>query len=294
MELSSRFAGMAAKPFEKELTWRQTMNFAAAVDDPNPYYFDDEREGGIIAPPMIAVRLSWYVASRWGEFWGFTDYPDEVMTRQVHYTEHLELHRPIIPGDTITTKATIACIQPHAAGTHMVVRFDGSNQKGEPVFTEYSGAMLRDVKCPDGSKGREDIPADVRMPGGLEPLWDKTYHVHPLAAHLYDGCADIHFPIHTSVRYAHSVGLPDIILHGTATLSHAIREVVNAEAGGDPTRLTALGCRFTGMVMLDSDIVIRALGRVDEGSESTIFFEVRNAEDQRVIRNGFAKIAREG
>ena len=54
MQVSSSYVGSVSNPLEQEITWRHAMNFAAAVDDNNPIYFDDEREGGIIAPPMIA------------------------------------------------------------------------------------------------------------------------------------------------------------------------------------------------------------------------------------------------
>ena len=55
MQLSSRFVGTTLRPYRTEITWRETMNYAAALEDPNPLYFDDEREGGIIAPPCSAL-----------------------------------------------------------------------------------------------------------------------------------------------------------------------------------------------------------------------------------------------
>ncbi|UCG04133.1 MAG: MaoC family dehydratase N-terminal domain-containing protein [Candidatus Heimdallarchaeota archaeon] len=34
------------------------MNYAAAIDDNNEFYFDDERKDGIVAPPMFAVATT--------------------------------------------------------------------------------------------------------------------------------------------------------------------------------------------------------------------------------------------
>jgi hypothetical protein len=48
--------------------------------------------------------------------------------------------------------------------------------------------------------------------------------------YVYDGCTNIYFPIHTSVGFARMVGLPDIILQGTATLAYAARELADREA----------------------------------------------------------------
>jgi hypothetical protein len=58
VKLDTDFAGMCFKEFQTDITWRRTMNYAAAVLDHNPLYFDDEREGGVIAPPMFAVAPS--------------------------------------------------------------------------------------------------------------------------------------------------------------------------------------------------------------------------------------------
>lgn len=39
------------------------MNYAAAVGDDNPRCFDDERPAGVVAPPMLAVALTWPLAA---------------------------------------------------------------------------------------------------------------------------------------------------------------------------------------------------------------------------------------
>ena len=55
--------------------------------------------------------------------------------------------------------------------------------------------------------------------------------------HAYTECASIWNPIHTERAVALGAGLPDIILHGTATWALAGRELIRKRAGGDPTRL---------------------------------------------------------
>jgi N-terminal half of MaoC dehydratase len=97
MELSSRFVGTPLKDYHAEIASRQTMNFAAAVDDNNDYYMDDEREGGIIAPPMFSVAVTWRILERIWEYIEAKDFPMEVLVTQVHHTEALEFHRPL-PG----------------------------------------------------------------------------------------------------------------------------------------------------------------------------------------------------
>ncbi len=41
MKLDADFAGMRLKEFQTDITWRRTMNYAAATNDLNPVYFDE-------------------------------------------------------------------------------------------------------------------------------------------------------------------------------------------------------------------------------------------------------------
>jgi acyl dehydratase len=159
------------------------------------------------------------------------------------------------------------------------------------VFTEFGGGILRGVKLLDKGAGADTVPPVPKFRRDGPPLWEEQVHVHPLAAHVYDGCADIFNPIHTSVRFAKSVGLPGIILPGSCTLSWAVRDIVNRHADGDPARLKRIGCRFTGMVLPATDIAIQLLGLEQRADRTTAFFEVRNGDGKRAISDGFVEIA---
>ena len=80
-------------------------------------------------------------------------------------------------------------------------------------------------------------------------------------------------------------------LHGTATLSIAVREIVNAEADGDPDRLHTLSVRFAGMVTPGSQITIRLLGRRQADAGIDAFFDVTDATGKRVVRSGVLGLA---
>lgn len=284
MEISSDLAGRKSRPYDVELTARRTTNYAAGTYDPNPHYFDDERDGGTIAPAMLAASLTWHMTLYREAFWETHDFPPDIAARQVHYSEYLQMHQPLRPGQHLTIQAEVAAVIPHRAGTHMIVRYEATS-KGEPVFTEYAGAMLRDVRCTDAGKGKE-LASDLgRFSRQESCAWERTLHVDPLAAYVYDGCGDVHNPIHTSPAFAHMVGLPGPILHGTATLAYAVREIVATEADNDPSRVAAIRAHFTGMVMPDSDIRIEMLGKEAEGALTHCHFLVWNAEDKRAIRN---------
>lgn len=286
MELSSRYVGLSIDPFNTEVTWRHAMNYAAGVGDNNPRYFDDERPDGIIAPPMLSVALTWPISEKFWKYGAAGDFPFEVLQRQVHYTETLEWTRPMRPGEKIRIHGEVFSIAPHQAGTHMVLRYHATDNAEQPVFTEYIGGLLRGVHCRDGANGTDRLPPIPRNTHDGPPEWEQNIPIDPLAAHVYDACADIAFPIHTSVKFAHSVRLPRTILHGTATLALAIRELTNREAETDPARLKALSCRFTGMVIPDSAITVQCLKRQARDSLTDLHFTVLNQEGKKAISDG--------
>lgn len=289
MEVSSTFAGSSARDEHVEITWRQAMNFAAATGDNNPWYLDDTREGGIVASPMIASALTWPIAERTDALWDRQDFPYEVLQRQVHFTEMLVWHRLMRPGDRLTIRSKVAAIAPCRGGTLLTVRFEGIDEAGQPVFTECSGAFLRGIRCVDGPRGTETLPALPARTGDGQVLWMCPIAIDPLAAHVYDGCANIHFPIHISQQSARAVGLPRSILQGTATLAFAAREILNREFGGDPARLRMLACRFTGMVVPGTEIVVRLLERQAIENGQRVFFEVQDAAGRNAISDGVAE-----
>jgi acyl dehydratase len=293
MELSSRFVGTPLKDYHTEITWRQTMNFAAAVDDNNDCYVDDEREGGIIAPPMLSVAVTWRILERIWEYIEAKEFPMEVLVTQVHHTESLEFHRPLRPGERLTVKGRVAAILPHRAGTRVVMRFDALDQAEEPVFTEHIGALMRGVQCSDDGLCPNPLPEAPPFEESAEPLWESRIAIDPLRAHVYDGCTDIVFPIHTSRAFAHQVGLPANILQGTATLAFAVRELVNREAGGNPLALKSLFCRFTGMVFPGTAIRVQLAGKSRKDNGTNLHFIVLNQEGQKAISGGYAFLKKE-
>jgi len=293
MELSSRFVGTPLKDYYTEITWRQTMNFAAAVDDYNNYYLDDEREGGIIAPPMLSVAVTWPILERIWEYIEAKDFPMEVLMTQVHHTENLEFHRPLRPGDRLTVKGRVVAILPHRAGTRGVMRFDALDESDEPVFTEHIGALMRGVKCADDGLCPNRLPEGPILEGSAEPLCESRISIDPLRPHLYDGCTDIVFPIHTSRAFARQVGLPGNILQGTATLAFAVREIINREAGGDPLTLKSVFCRFTGMVLPGTVIRVQLVGKSGKDNGTDLHFIVLNQEGQKAISGGYAFLKKE-
>ncbi len=290
MEIKSELTGTPLKEFVTRVSWRQTTNYAAAIQDSNPRYFDDERPDRLVAPPMFSVAVTWPILERLWEFIEIDRFPHEILATQVHYSEHLRFHTPLKPGSKLRIRGNIAAILPHRAGTHMVIRLDAEDQNGTRVFTEHIGGMMRGVRCIGQGAGSETLPTVPEAVHTAEPIWNNQVSIDPLLTYIYDGCSDIVFPIHTSPKFARQVGLPGIILQGTATLALAARELVNRNTGGDPSRLLELSCRFTDMVIPGTKITVQLLNATRRNGYTDLFFQVLNSQGQKALSRGYAKI----
>jgi len=284
--LNSQLTGTSLRDYETSVNWREIMNYSASIGDNNSRYYDDESPGGIIAHPVYPVALTWNIIGKISDFIVSEKFPTELLLSQVHYTEHLEIHRPLSPGIQIVIKGQIAAILPHRAGTHVVIRLDARDKEGALLFTEHIGAMLRGVECIGGGQGQESLPVVQNVSNAVEPCWVSTVSIDKLMPFVYDGCTDIVFPIHTSIKFARMVGLPGIILQGTATLAIAVRELVNRELNCEPARVRSVSCRFTGMVLPGSNIYVRMMEKRKRVTGADLLFDVCNINGGRVISSG--------
>jgi acyl dehydratase len=295
MQIDSKVVGLRMKEFKTEVTQRSINNYAAAVSDPNPFYLDDERQEGIIAPPTLAAALTWPVIQNITDYIDL-GYPSEILFQLVHYSEHLELHRPMITGDRLSISGEVAAVIPEKSGTHVIFKLPAVDSKGNPVFTEYIGGMLRGVSCADQGRGSENLPPvpSLKQAPSLtveaKPIWEVPLFIKREACYIYEGCANVPFPIHTSPAFAHSVGLPDILYFGIATLAQAVRELVNKETLADPSSVSAISCRFRGMVLPESFIRVQLLQRSISEAGKVLHFRVLNREGREAVSGGCMQI----
>ncbi len=177
------------------------------------------------------------------------------------------------------------------------MRLETVDASGEPVSTTDYGSVYRGVTVdgpdsvagpgPDHSSDSHGSPAAAPRRAtprqvSLQPLGEIT--VSPQLAHVYTECARIWNPIHTDVAVARAEGLPDIILHGTATLALAVSRIVAERCGGDPAAVRRVTCRFTGMVPLPSTLTLRTSAVSSEAT--VILVDVLDQAGRAVVRQG--------
>ncbi len=262
------------------------MAYAAALDDLLPCYMDTREPAKMIAHPMFPVCFEWPVVVAMRSSIQVGELTREEAMRGVHATHELRIARPILPGETVTTRATIVAVESRRAGAFEVMRLDSVDSAGAPVCSSFYGALYRGVPVAGPNKSiAAENPAPASTENNSPPLSTHTVHVGAGLAHIYTECARIYNPIHTDAKVAHAAGLPAIILHGTATLALAVSRLLNA-SGANPARVRRIAGQFRAMVLLASDITVRELARADSGTGTAISFDVLSAKGESAISRG--------
>jgi acyl dehydratase len=290
MPIPSALLDMAVEPVVHDVDLRWTMAYAAALGDHNDRYFDTTQPdgpAGIVAHPLFPVCPEWeaIVASRsQSSTLGITK--AEVLTG-VHATHDITIHRLVRPGDRLTTQLEIVALTDISPGAKATTRLVTVDADGQPVSTTTQDAIYLDVPTDGVDHPDPEAPAAIT---GAERTGDPsvfTVDVAAGAAHTYTECARIWNPIHTDRTVAQAAGLPDIILHGTATLAHGVTAVVNTRADGRPELVRRITGRFSAMVELPSTITINVWpGTQTPDGTTTVPFEVLNAHGDAAVKNG--------
>jgi acyl dehydratase len=290
--LGSEVVGTRFELPVREIGWRETTNYAAAVGDLNPRYFDDTKYTPLIAPPMFVAAVTWPVHSAQLPSSPDSLIPEDVSVTGVHASYHLVLRRPIRVGDRITVSGRLASIRPTRAGVLTITHLDLMDSEDQVVVTEVHGTMYRGAGCSDGGRSVETTPTVPDFTAPYEPLRDVSIPIARELPYVYDGCSEIISAIHTSPAFARDrAGLPDIILQGTCSLALAAKDIVNVEAEGDPARLEALACRFSDFVIPGTIARLQILRTTEVEGGMDVFFHLLNAEGEAALTRGYARIA---
>ena len=292
MPIDSALVGSSTSVHQHDVDARWTMAFSAALGDTGPRYLDTTAE--VVAHPLFTIAPEWAVHLEGRDILGANGLSPDERLKSVHATHDCHVHRLVRPGDRLDTRATTVLAQERRPGAYVVTRLDTTDANGEPVCTTYQASVYRGVALNGGDRVHAEpppLPAAANVNGGSPPLAEIAVPVPANLAHVYSECARIWNPIHTDVEVARRMGLPDIILHGSATLALAVSCIVGHAAGGDPNRVRRLGGMFRGMVFMPSEIRVRVLA--DETAEEgrVVAWDVLNAEGQPAITKGFVVLA---
>jgi len=286
MPVSSSAVGARFGQRSVSVTPRMMLAYAAAIGETGPQTFDDADDGSFVAIPQFCVCLEWPTVSddRVRVLLGMT-------TREwqaaLHMGQDSFFHRPVRAGQNLLLEGTLMEVRATKAGALTVSKVETVLQEtGDPVVTTWTTALMRGVAV-EG----EDLSLDCAPSAGASAAGQPSRVEIPIARempHIYSECSGIWNPIHTERAVALAAGLPDIVLHGTASWALAGREVVRLHAGGDPRQLRRLGGRFTGMLIPGRSMTLEHGPAVD--AEQCIRFRVLSDDGVVAIADGIAEL----
>jgi acyl dehydratase len=278
--------GQTLQPMERDMSTRAILAYAAGIGASEPAYLDDAQAGGLRALPFQCVSLEWPVLVSMRETLGDVLLPHEAV-RGVHAVQDSTFHRPIRPGDRLVTEGQLVSARSIRAGVLVVCRLiTRERDGGAPVTTTWTSSIYRDVALQGAAASLAEpeplAPEDAAPPGpDAEAV---TIHVPRQAPHVYSECADIWNPIHTERQVALAAGLPDIILHGTATWALAGLTILRRHGRNDVGALRRMTGRFSGMVLPGEDVTVRH----ERSASGAVRFEVLTASGALAISQGVA------
>jgi len=259
LRIASHIVGREVGPDEQTIDARWLMAYNAALGkvELEPH-------------PLFPVCYEWPATRLLRERAGLAS----LDARLVHAQHDLVLHDKPRPGRVRVAGKVVAVAQ-KKPGVLVVFRFTARGEQGLVSTTDFS-ALYRDVKLDGDNRSVAPVEDPPRHDAALKPIGEVA--VAATAAHVYTECARIWNPIHTDRAYARAAGLPDIILHGTATLALSVSKIVEALK----PEVRRVRCRFAGMVLMPSTLTVHA-SRQSDG----IAFVTRNERGETVIDRGW-------
>jgi acyl dehydratase len=269
-------------PVEAAVTVEALQKYARAYDHENPWFFDPEKPGAIIAPPMYGVVPIWQSIV---QVVGDPEVGADLL-RLVHGEHEVVFFAPMSPGDVITSVATIRSITTGSTGETLAIEIAARNQREELVQATIFTAFIR-----SSGSGRLDSEAREKEPVRGEPLAVISQAIAPDQTYRYaEASGDVN-PIHLDANVARMAGLPGIIVHGLCTMAFCSKAVIETVCGGDPRRLLRLRVRFVRPVLPGQTISTRIWAAGETPERKKFDFETVNPNGRAVIRGGIAEVA---
>lgn len=147
MAINQEFIGRTYPPTEVYSVGREKIReFARALGDTSPCYFDVESARSLgypdlIAPPTFAIVITMQAGGQ------VIHDPELALdySRVVHGEQRFIQHRPIFAGDEITSTVSVDSIRSAAGNDMITVKTEVHATDGELVSTVYSLLVSRGV-----------------------------------------------------------------------------------------------------------------------------------------------------
>ncbi|MFE7528656.1 MaoC/PaaZ C-terminal domain-containing protein [Kitasatospora sp. NPDC057542] len=213
---------------------------------------------------------------------------DSAFTGVIHLAQEIHTHTPLTPGDLDVT-VEVTAVRREARGTRLALTTRLTDAAtGTPLADLVTAALLLGATRtePHGTLAPAAHP-------GTTPDGDTHTSTHVLTAAdttaYAHACGDLN-PIHLDEDAAKAAGFPGTITHGMHLLALAAEQITDRHAGGDATRLTALGARFAAPTRPGTELRL-TLQPHDRGT--VVRFTIAT-DTGTAVKAGWARIAPAG
>ncbi len=291
MPMSPAFVGTEAISGPLVVPKRWLLAYAAALDTDDERYTDDARTGGIEAVPTLCSRFEWALQSKLRVHPALGLDQGE-SSRGVHFLQDSRFLGALRPGMTVEARGVVSEVRQTRSGA--LIRYAYSLRDltaGADLYRTRSISIYRGVAVAGEARSLPD-PDGEGAPLADADLSQARLTAIPVSrafAHIYTECADIWNPIHTERSFALAAGLPDIILHGSATWALAGRALLEAYGEDGAHMLTRLAGRFSGSVTLPDTLTLRH--QRSAATPGVVHFDVRRSDGESVLVDGRAELA---
>lgn len=269
-----------------EVTRERLQEYAAATNDP----IEAHRSGDLASPVFAIVPVFESLMEPALEV-----VPIPLIGKVLHGEQDFRFHRPIRPGDVLTSRGRMTGWQGQANGTAACVYLETRAVDGELVNEQFVTFFVRGF---DTGDTRGELAPGHRFGESLRgdsPEAEVKQHVDEDQTFRYSPAAGDPMPIHLDAEFAKEMGLPGIIAHGLCTMAFTSWAVLTEVGGSDVSRLRRLAVRFAKPVLPGQDIttsIYRSTGNgAGDGDVTTYAFETA-VDGDLVLKDGLAEIAR--
>lgn len=265
-----------------EVTAERIAAYAEATNDPIAPH-----RSGEVAPPVFAVVPTFMSLAPAA----LEVAPAELLGKLVHGEQDFVFHRPIRPGDVLTTRAKGTGYAARSTGSTVTVYATTTDAGGELLNEQWLTAFFRGVDA--GATKGENAPGHSAPDEVFELAPDAvvTQHVDDDQTFRYSPASGDPMPIHLDEEIARLSGLPGIINHGLCTMAFTSWAALQEFGGGEVARLRRLAVRFARPVIPGNDITTSFWKLPSDGGDDYYAFQTES-QDSLVIRDGLAVFSR--
>jgi acyl dehydratase len=271
--------GAKSRTYTHSYDWRQQATYALGIGarkDELEYLYEGHKRGMKVFPTYAVIPAFEAVIE-------LLNVAKTNFAMVVHGAQKIRGHRAVPSEGKIETTGTLRGIYDLKKLASLIIDTE-STHNGEPLFATEWNILVRG----EGSFGGERPPKDddaVAAPKDREPDWTEEHVTSPEQALLYRICGDTN-PLHADPEFAAQVGFEKgPILHGLCTYGHVARAAIHRVAGGDATKLKAMGAQFRNPVWPGDTIVTQGYNLGDGKVALQAFAKGR---PDPVVTNGWA------